>query len=52
VLKPLVKEDIPKLYPGEEHKIAIHHDNAPSHQSRATQDFLRSCPNKFIPKED
>jgi inhibitor of nuclear factor kappa-B kinase subunit alpha len=52
VLKPLIAEDIPRLHPGQEHKVIIHHDNAPSHQSKKTQAFLKTCGKKFIPKED
>ena len=40
-LKPLFEEDIPRLYPGEEHKVVFHHDNAPAHSSALTQQFLR-----------
>ena len=36
-LKPLLEVEIPKLYPGEEHKVFVHHDKATSHTSRQTE---------------
>ncbi len=51
-LKPLVEEDIPKLFPGEEHLVIVHQDSAPAHASKKTQEWLRNCPVQFIPKED
>lgn len=52
VLKPLVEKDIPRLYPGEEHKVVIHHDSAPAHASRKTQQWLEAHHPNFIRKEE
>jgi len=31
ILTPIWEKDIPRLYPGEEHKVVLHFDSAPSH---------------------
>lgn len=41
VLAPLIDQDLPALYPGEMHKVVIHHDKASSHTSRETQQYLQ-----------
>ena len=52
VLKPLFKNDIRKLFPGELiNKVVFHHDSAPAHSSGITQEWLRNSGIKFIPKE-
>ncbi|OWA54703.1 hypothetical protein BV898_19104 [Hypsibius exemplaris] len=52
VLKPLFKNDIWKLFPGELiNKVVFHHDSAPAHSSGITQEWLRNSGIKFIPKE-
>jgi len=37
VLKPFLEVEIPKLYPGEESKVFVHHDAASSHTSKKTE---------------
>ncbi|OQV14325.1 hypothetical protein BV898_11444 [Hypsibius exemplaris] len=52
VLKPLFKNDIRKLFPGELiNKVVFHHDSAPAHSSGITQEWLRNSGIKFISKE-
>ncbi|OQV12441.1 hypothetical protein BV898_13317 [Hypsibius exemplaris] len=52
VLKPLFKNDIRNLFPGELiNKVVSHHDSAPAHSSKITQEWLRKSGIKFIPKE-
>jgi hypothetical protein len=36
VLKPLLEEEVPKLYGDETNKVVVHHDQASSHTSRET----------------
>ena len=52
ILEPIVREDIPRLYPGEEHKVILHFDSAPGHVAKKTYEWLKSNQIKFIPKED
>ena len=52
VLEPMVREDISKLYPGEEHKVWLHFDSAPKHVARYTYAWLRRKKINFISKED
>ena len=53
VLNPIFTEDIPRLFPGELIEQAVfHHDSAPAHASKVTQDWLKSQSVRFIPKED
>lgn len=51
-LKPLIEEDVPRLYPGEERKVILHQDSAPAHASKKTQEYLRNSGIKFIPAEE
>ncbi|OQV15059.1 hypothetical protein BV898_10818 [Hypsibius exemplaris] len=52
VLKPLFKNDIRKLFPGELiNKVVFHHDSAPAHSSGITQEWLQNSGSKFILKE-
>ena len=51
VLKPVIEKDIPRLYGEEKHKVVFHHDNAPAHQAKKTQEWLRQSGVKFVPKE-
>ena len=39
VLRPLLEDSVAKLYPGETHKIFIHHDQASSHTSKKTANY-------------
>ena len=48
ILKPFLKQDIPKLYPDKNY---IQQDSAPSHSYQKTQNFLKSENIKFIPTE-
>ncbi|OQV24836.1 hypothetical protein BV898_01424 [Hypsibius exemplaris] len=51
-LKPLLKNDIRKLFPGELiNKVVFHHDSAPAHSFGITQKWLQNSEIKFIPKE-
>ncbi|OWA51567.1 hypothetical protein BV898_16044 [Hypsibius exemplaris] len=51
VLKPLFKNDIRKLFPGELiNNVVFHHDSAPAHSSGITQEWLRNSGIKFIRK--
>ena len=36
VLRPLLEIELPKLYPGELHKVTVHHDAASSHTAKKT----------------
>jgi len=47
-LKPLFLEDIPRLFPGEEHKVIFHQDSAPAHASKKTQKWLEESGISFI----
>ena len=40
ILKPLVDDFLPKIYPGELNKVFVHHDKASSHVSRLTTDYM------------
>ena len=40
VLKPISYNHLPKLYPGELHRVFIHHDVATSHTCAKTQNFI------------
>ncbi|GAV06399.1 hypothetical protein RvY_16403 [Ramazzottius varieornatus] len=51
VLKPLIEKEIPRLCGKEAHKVVLHQDNAPAHQARKTQEYLRQSEVKFIPRE-
>ncbi|XP_023233220.1 RB1-inducible coiled-coil protein 1-like [Centruroides sculpturatus] len=56
ILKPYLKCEIPKLYPGEEAKVTLHHDKASSHTARYIIAYLQKLktnggPN-HIPAED
>ncbi|OQV22695.1 hypothetical protein BV898_03524 [Hypsibius exemplaris] len=42
IVKPIVKKDIPRLYPGEEHKVSLHFDSASSHTTPAVYSYLKS----------
>jgi histone H3/H4 len=50
VLKPIVEKDIPRLYPGEEHKVVVHFDSASSHVAEDTYQWLRDNHVNFIHK--
>jgi len=46
IIKPFLKEDVPRLYKNK--KFILHQDNAPSHASKFTQNFLTEQNIKFI----
>ena len=50
VLKPFIREDIPKLYPNGDY--LFQQDSAPSHRAKKTQDFLRNNQIPFITEEE
>ncbi|OQV14322.1 hypothetical protein BV898_11442 [Hypsibius exemplaris] len=52
IVKPIVEKDIPRLYPGEEHKVILHFDSASSHTTPAVYSYLKSKKVKYIGKED
>ncbi len=52
VLEPLFKNDVPRLYPGEEHKVILHMDSASSHTDWHVVEWLKNRKINFIPKED
>ena len=39
VLKPLLEKELPKLYPNDLHKVLAHHDLAPAHKVKLTQEY-------------
>ena len=51
LLKPLFAEDIPAMFRGHGRNPVFHHDNAPSHEARFTQEFLEQTSVEFIPKQ-
>ena len=51
ILKPIVEKDIPRLYPGEEHKVVIHMDSAPAHVAKETYQWFDERGIKYIPKD-
>ncbi|OWA55019.1 hypothetical protein BV898_19404 [Hypsibius exemplaris] len=52
VLKPLFKNDIRKLFPGELiNKVVFHYDRGPAHSSEITKEWFRNSGIKFILKE-
>ena len=46
ILKPFIREDIPKLYPNGDY--LFHQDSAPSHGSKKTLKYLRANKIPFI----
>ncbi|XP_055337733.1 uncharacterized protein LOC129587827 [Paramacrobiotus metropolitanus] len=50
VLEPLVQKDFPRVYPGEERKVALHQDSAPAHTSKKICQRLASRGVRNIPK--
>jgi transposase len=51
-LKPIVENDIPRLYPGEEHKVVIHFDSAGSHTTPEVYQWLDERKVKYIKREE
>lgn len=47
VLKPLIEVRLPKKYPGELHKVVIHHDAATSHTARKVVAYAKEVKQKF-----
>ncbi|OQV17408.1 hypothetical protein BV898_08511 [Hypsibius exemplaris] len=45
-------KDVPRLYPGEEHKVILHFDSASSHTTPAVYSHFKSKKVKYIGKED
>jgi methylphosphotriester-DNA--protein-cysteine methyltransferase len=52
ILKPIVEKDIPRLYPGEEHKVVLHFDSAGSHTTPEVYAWLDERNVKYIRKEE
>ena len=56
VLKPLLEVNLPKLYPGELHKVTVHHDAATSHTAKKTVAYAGDLKSRLgisiIPKAD
>lgn len=52
ILKPIVEKDLPRLYSGEEKKVILHFDSAPSHTTPAVYKWLDTRKVKYIRKED
>jgi hypothetical protein len=52
ILKPIVEKDIPRLFPGEEHRVVLHFDSAPAHVAFDTYNWLVERGVNFIDKED
>ena len=50
VLKPMYAYDILKLFGKHQNKMVFHHDSAPAHSARATQEFLSKQRGIFISK--
>ncbi|OQV23433.1 hypothetical protein BV898_02555 [Hypsibius exemplaris] len=42
IVKPILEKDVPRLYPGEEHKVILDFDSAPSHTTPAVYFYLKS----------
>lgn len=42
VLKPYLEKEVPKLYPGEEANVILHHDKASSHTAKLTKEYLET----------
>lgn len=47
VLKPIIEQQLPKLYKNELHKVVIHHDQASSHMSNATEAYAAEIKEKL-----
>ena len=47
VLRPMTETHLPRLYPGELHKVTIHHDKASSHTALKTQRYCEEVKAKF-----
>ncbi|OQV24132.1 hypothetical protein BV898_02083 [Hypsibius exemplaris] len=45
-------KNVPRLYPGEEHKVILHFDSASSHTKPAVYSYFKSKKVKYIGKED
>ncbi|OQV25967.1 hypothetical protein BV898_00105 [Hypsibius exemplaris] len=53
VLTPMLRDDVSRLFPEKLLKKAVfHHDSAPTHASKLTDDWLCSTPIRFTLKED
>lgn len=47
VLRPLPEVELPNLYPGELHKVNVHHDLASSYSARLTQAYAADLYSKL-----
>ena len=47
VLKPICEIHLPKLYPGELHKVFVHHDAASSHTAKKTDAYAKELKQKL-----
>jgi hypothetical protein len=52
ILKQIVEKDIPRLYPGEEHKVVLHFDSAGSHTTPEVYDWLNEHKVKYIKRAE
>lgn len=53
ILKPFLSRDVPRLFPGnEKRKMIFHQDSAPSHVSKKTINFLNQSKISFIKPEE
>lgn len=56
VLRPLVEQHLPALYPGELHRVWVHHDGARAHTSNETRAFCEQVTEttgiRFIKKKE
>ena len=48
VLKPFIKKDVPRLFPGFERDMVFHQDSASSHTARKTTKFLNESKVNYI----
>jgi histone-lysine N-methyltransferase SETMAR len=47
VLKPIIEEHLPRLYPQDMDKVFLHHDKASSHTARKTMAYLEEISSKL-----
>jgi hypothetical protein len=52
ILKPIVKRDKPRLYPGEESFVCLHFDSAGSHTTPEVYDWLDAHGVRYIKREE
>jgi hemolysin-activating ACP:hemolysin acyltransferase len=53
ILKPFLSHDVPRLFPNnQKKKLIFHHDNAPSHASKKTIQFLNESKINYVKPEE